>query len=61
MTASGELQPEAIIQWCDLSRPIYRKIAAHGDFDCEKPRFTWEAAHNAAAPRECAGLESAAA
>jgi S-adenosylmethionine synthetase len=37
-----DLQPEAIINYLKLRRPIYKKTAAYGHFGREDKDFTWE-------------------
>jgi S-adenosylmethionine synthetase len=56
-----DLRPRAIVEMLDLMRPVYRKTAVYGHFGREDPDFTWEHTDKAAALREAAGLDVAAA
>jgi S-adenosylmethionine synthetase len=52
-----DLRPQAIIEYLDLLRPIYRKTAAYGHFGRNEPEFTWEKTNKADIIREMAGLK----
>jgi S-adenosylmethionine synthetase len=42
------LKPKEIIDYLDLTRPIYKKTAAYGHFGRELPEFSWEKTNKAA-------------
>jgi S-adenosylmethionine synthetase len=50
------LTPGKIINYLDLRRPIYRKLAASCHFGRSDPEFTWESTHRAAELAKAAGL-----
>jgi S-adenosylmethionine synthetase len=56
-----DLRPGAFREYLRLHRPIYQKTAAYGHFGREDHDFTWERTDKAAALREAAGLDAAAA
>ena len=51
-----DLRPQAIIEYLDLLRPIYRNTAAYGHFGRSEPEFSWEQTNQADIMREKAGL-----
>jgi S-adenosylmethionine synthetase len=51
-----DLRPAAIIEYLDLLRPIYRKIACYGHFGRTEPEYTWERTNMADTMREKAGI-----
>jgi S-adenosylmethionine synthetase len=59
--AEFDMRPGAFRGYLDLHRPIFQKTAAYGHFGREEPDFTWERTDRAAALRDAAGLEAAAA
>jgi S-adenosylmethionine synthetase len=59
--AEFDMRPGAFREYLDLHRPIFQKTAAYGHFGREDPDFTWERTDRAAALRDAAGLEAAAA
>src|SRR5262245_4382770 len=59
--AEFDMRPGAFRRSLDLHRPIFQKTAAYGHFGREEADFTWERTDRAAALREAAGLEAAAA
>lgn len=50
------LNPEAIIEYLNLRRPIYKKTAVYGHFGREDPDFTWEKTDKADILRKESGL-----
>jgi S-adenosylmethionine synthetase len=59
--AEFDMRPGAFRRYLDLHRPIFQKTAAYGHFGREDEDFTWERTDRAAALRDAAGLETAAA
>jgi S-adenosylmethionine synthetase len=59
--AEFDMRPGAFRRYLDLHRPIFQKTAAYGHFGREDADFTWEKTDRAAALRDAAGLETAAA
>jgi S-adenosylmethionine synthetase len=59
--ARFDMRPGAFRDYLKLHRPIFQKTAAYGHFGREDDDFTWERTDQAAALREAAGLETAAA
>jgi len=50
------LQPKQIIEYLDLLRPIFKKIAAYGHFGRDDPDFTWERTNRVEELRAAFGL-----
>ncbi|HEX8752773.1 MAG TPA: methionine adenosyltransferase [Solirubrobacterales bacterium] len=59
--AEFDMRPGAFRRYLDLHRPIFQKTAAYGHFGREDADFTWERTDRAAALRDAAGLQAAAA
>jgi S-adenosylmethionine synthetase len=59
--AEFDMRPGAFRSYLDLHRPIFQKTAAYGHFGREEADFSWERTDRAAALRDAAGLETAAA
>ncbi len=59
--AEFDMRPGAFRRYLDLHRPIFQKTAAYGHFGRDDDDFTWERTDRAAALRDAAGLETAAA
>ena len=51
-----DLRPDAIIDYLDLRRPIYKKTAAYGHFGRNDIDFTWEKTDKAETLKNQAGL-----
>ena len=53
-----DLRPQAIIDYYQLLRPIYRKTAYHGHFGRDDDTFTWERTEKADELRRAVGTRA---